>query len=512
MRRFLAWAATAASFGALMLTAAQPESATAATTVRTTATSAFTFNWQGGLTAPVTWNGDGSVGTWDVLTHARGVGDSMQPTLAQHGADCAPPPATHVITTLADSVFICKNHVMTSVTDRGYGADVLTPDHMVDFSSGTSVVAFSVSTLHIDPRDYFDIWVTPFQDNLMVPLTDAVDVQGPPAYAVRVRDCFCGNNTDVFTASVFNNFAETPLPTASGVTLQTLLPPSAVTRTGFELDIAKNHLRFGVPSAGLWWIDTAVNLPFSQGIVQLIHHSYDACKDQTTTLANPCVADTWHWSNFSISQSVPFTIINGSARSANANAPTVTFPAAAPGGAFLRFEALTGGIQVSFDGGHTFSAPTRQPIIGDHGTIHPDHFSPYFTPIPAGATSVVFSAQNWYGGQWWVRDPSIWAASGVSPIVQGPSANPPTNPPTSHPTNPPTNHPTNPPTQNPISGSTEGSGGGSTGESSGSPEPENIVVRLESAVNPTHDPAINVILLGLLATLVYVGLRMIRNT
>src|SRR4029077_17407044 len=162
---------------------------------------------------------------------------------------------------------------------------------------------------------------------------------------------------------------------------QTMLPPSAVTRTGFELHISQNHIRFGIPSIGLWWVDTAANIPFSRGVVQLIHHSYDACKDQTTTTANPCTADTWHWSNFGISQSIPFTILNGSARAANAQSATVSFPAGAPANSFLRFEGI-GTIQVSFDGGHTFQAARVQPIIGDHGTIHPEHFSPYFTPIP----------------------------------------------------------------------------------------------------------------------------------
>ncbi|TMC54335.1 MAG: hypothetical protein E6J20_04505 [Chloroflexi bacterium] len=519
----MAWAATAASIGLVAIPAVQPVPASAATT------SAFSFNWSGGASAPVTWNGDGSPSTWDVLTHARGPGDAMQPTVAQHGADCSPPPATHVITTLSDSVFICRNHVMTSVTDRGYGADVLTPDHMVDFASGESVLSFSVSTLHNDARDYFDIWITPFASNLMVPLTDAVDVQGPPQNAIRVRDCFCGNNTDVFTASVFNNFAESPLPTASGTPLQSLLPPSAVTRTGFELHLSANHIRFGVPQAGLWWIDAAANIPFSRGVVQLIHHSYDACKDQTTTMANPCVADTWHWSNFAISQSVPFTIINGSPRSANPGATTIHFPAPAPANAFLRFEAVSGGLQLSFDGGHSFQAPSRQPIIGDHGNIHADHFTPYFTPVPAGTTSVVVSGQNWYGGQWWLRDPSIWAAQGTSPVVQPPAGNPPTNPPTSAPTNPPTHpptnpptsHPTNPPTGNPGSGSPggsgsgEGSGGGQSSEGASTTPVEKVtefVAKLDAAVNPTHEPAINVILVGLLLAAVWAVLRVIRSS
>src|SRR5260221_7734933 len=208
--------------------------------------------------------------------------------------------------------------------------------------------------------------------------------------------------------------------TASGVTLQTMLPPSAVNRTGFELHISQNYLRFGVPSIGLWWVDTAANIPFSRGIVQVIHHSYDACKDQATSMANPCVADTWHWSNFGISQSVPFTIINGSPRSANAASTTVNFPAGAPANSFLRFEAI-GTIQMSFDGGHTFQAARRQPIIGDHGVIHDEHFSPYFTPIPAGVASVLFSGQGGWVGPWWVRGPSILSGPDKPPVLVPPA-------------------------------------------------------------------------------------------
>lgn len=512
MRRLFATAAVAATFVVMSVAGSVPAGAVS--------TSSFAFNWAGGLTAPVTWNGDSSTSTWDVLTHKRGTGEDMQPTVVAHGADCGPPPATHVITTLADSVYICRNHVMTSVTDAGYGADVLTPDHMVDFGTGQSVVNFSVSTLHLDARDYFDMWITPFADNLMVPLTDGVDVQGPPQYALRVRDCFCGNNTDVFTASVFNNFTETPLPSASGVNMQKMVPPSAVTRTGFELDISRNHVRFGAPGVGLWWVDTAVNLPFTRGVIQLIHHSYDACKDQTTTLANPCTADTWHWSNFSISQSVPFDIINGTPRAANAQSTTVNFPAMAPANSFLRFEALSAGLQVSFDGGHTFQAARRQPIIGDHGTIHADHFAPYFTPIPAGAHSVVFSGQNWYGGPWWVRDPSIWSDQNTPALpVTNPPTNPPTQAPGNPPTNPPTNHPpTNPPTSKPGGGSTPPTGGTTgghenegAGSSNSGENDRNPLTELMATVNPNHDPSVNVILVLLLILAGIAVFRVIRS-
>jgi hypothetical protein len=536
MRSLFAGAAAAAIF--LVIPATAAGSVSTNRVASGIATTPFSFNWAGGLTAPVTWSGDGT-SNWDVLTHKRGIDETMQPTVAQHGADCSPPPATHVITTLADSVFICKNHVMTSITDAGYGADVLTPDHMVDFSAGESVVSFSVSTSHIDARDYFDVWITPFASNLMVPLTDAVDVAGPPQYAVRAKGCFCGNNTDTFSASVFNNFAESPLPTASGTNLQQMLPASATTRTGFELHISQNHIRFGVPSIGLWWVDSAASVPFTRGIVQVIHHSYDACKDQSTTMSNPCVADTWHWSNFSITNSVPFTIINGLPRSANPQSQTVNFAAPAPSNAFLRFESLSGGISVSFDGGKTFQAAHRQPIIGDHGNIHTEHFLPYFTPMPQGAQSVVFSGQNWFGGAWWVRDAAIWSDQNppaVAPApVPAPASPTPTTAPTGGGSNPtPTPHPSSKPTPptgggggggtgNPgEGGGTAGGGGGEpagtgTGSGEGGPvggaieKQHNFVGVLMATVNPNNNPTVNVLLLLILSAAVLGGFMALRQ-
>src|SRR5436190_17363098 len=44
---------------------------------------------------------------WDVTF----LGD-LQPIEAQHGSDCAAPPATHHVTNIEDMVFICKGHIM----------------------------------------------------------------------------------------------------------------------------------------------------------------------------------------------------------------------------------------------------------------------------------------------------------------------------------------------------------------------------------------------------------------
>jgi hypothetical protein len=417
----------------------------AATVATASSAAAYSFDWQANPAAPATWTGQGG---WDVLVHKRGGQDgaTMLPTVAQHGGDCAPTPATHVITKLDEGVYVCHQHVMTSIVDAGFGAIVLTPDHMADFSSGETVIGFSTTTLHYNARDWIDIWVTPFSENVVAPLDDAVDLQGPPRDAVRVRMCECFNGQTTFSATVFSNFKGTDLPQASGQPIESAVTPSTVNRTPFELHLSQNHIKFGAPQQNLWWVDTNISLPWSRGVVQLMDHSYDSCKDQTVDAAHPCASgDTWHWSAFKISQATPFTILNGDIRYAGAQFSnnTVNFPAPAPSNAFLRFEGMGTNLQYSTDGGKSFQAVTRQAIIGDHGQIHDEHAAPFFTPIPAGTTSVVLRGQNAWYGPWLVRDPAIWASVYAGPVTQPPP----------------------PGTQPPATKPGEGPGGGPSGES-----------------------------------------------
>ena len=86
---------------------------------------------------------------WDVFQATNDSGDRWpdpDPMDAGHGHDCAPPPATHHITTWPDSVFTCRDHLMTSINGSVYGAIFLSPPAMVDFSSGSATISFDVST------------------------------------------------------------------------------------------------------------------------------------------------------------------------------------------------------------------------------------------------------------------------------------------------------------------------------------------------------------------------------
>ena len=405
--------------------------------------------------APTPWNPS----SWDVAVHVRnnyqfGGLDAMQ---AGHGPSCAPAPATHPVSDYHDAVFFCNNHVMTAMSAGGYGAVYLTPDHMFDWSTGTSILKFPVSTFRTSDRDWIDLWITPFNENLELPLESWLpDLQGPPKDAIHIRMNEFNQGT-TFEAEVYSNFQSHALPSNWWTSLESQVTPSAVTRSTFELDLSQSHLRFGIPlmagGGSMWWVDSAVSLPFTAGVVQLGHHSYTPDKSagcgpppEQKALGLGCAPNTWHWGGLSMSAASQFTLLRAADRVVSAATTTrTTFPSAAPAGSFLRFNGI-GGLQVSFDGGKTWSVPQTQ-LESKH---QPDHFENYWTPVPQGATSVLFQGQNWYGGPWFARDLAIFSQNGSStaPPPSTPTANPtgtpgstptPKAPPT--PTPAPTTHP-----------------------------------------------------------------------
>jgi hypothetical protein len=380
----------------------------------------FAFSWAGAPAAPQPW----TPADWDVVVHSRDINTwgQIEPIAAEHGADCAPPPATHMVTTYEDSVYICKNHMMTAINGGGYGVIYLAPNRLVDFSSGTSSVRYRVSTQRDSLRDWHDIWITPFDDNLVLPLYRFPDLQGPPRNAVHIQ--LAGDNT--FIGHVLRNFVSTDLPKSNGTPYDALFGPSPTQRTQFELAISRTHIRFGMPEYKQWWFDTDIpDLGFTQGVVQLGHHSYNPTKAEN---GHP---GTWHWSEFSISSSVPFTMLRGDIQSINSNTHRgVCFPAPATSESHLRFAGV-GTIEVSFDGGRNFVAPQPAAQIGPHneGAAQVGLFASYWTPIPQGTRSVVFRGIEWWGGPWWVRDPAIWSRStadapNTASVCQRPSWSP----------------------------------------------------------------------------------------
>lgn len=375
----------------------------------------YSYNWTGGLTAPVQWR----PADWDVFVHQRQTNitfPQMNPMQAQHGANCAAPPATHPISTAPDSVFICNNHLMTAIDGSDYGVIYLTPSQEVDFASGASIT-YSQSTSRSSLRDWTDIWITPFGENLVAPLESWLpDLQGPPKDAVHIKMDTTNGGT-IFKAEVYTNFNATAVDCCSTKLLENFISTSAAIRTGFELDLTPTHIKFGIPSIGLWWIDGAASIPFTRGIVQIGHHSYNPSKDCSSGNIGStpgCPPATWHWSNFAISNAVPFTMLKPSVPDF-VGASTATFPTPAPQGSFLRFSALGLGLLVSLNGG-SFIPAIQAKELGQSGSIHDEHVKDYWMAIPAGTTSVAFRGGPWPGGDTFrVQDLAIWSEGGSTP-------------------------------------------------------------------------------------------------
>jgi hypothetical protein len=384
----------------LAMTACIP--GTPAPTPRLNSVAPYEFPFTFGMPAsPTPWRPT----TWDVTVHTRTLeSDSADPMDAQHGPDCSPPPATHPIPTAQDAVFVCHDHVMTAINGGGYGAIVLMPDHMVDFAS-PATITWTVSTLRTSTRDWIDLWVTPFDEQLQAPLESwPPDMQGPPKDAIHVRLDGSELGKTYWTALVYRDYAETDLPGTGAAPIEEVVGASATIRSTFELDLSPTHLRVGVPSKNVWYVDAPIALGWTRGVMQLGHHSYNPTKCDFT-----CTPDTWHWGGVTISRATPFTLIRGAEETVSESADTETFPSPAPANAYLRFLAISNEshLRPSFDGGKTWQAPRLALENPKHHAD--DHFASYLTPIPAGTKSVKMQGDEWYGGDWVAHDFSIIA-------------------------------------------------------------------------------------------------------
>jgi hypothetical protein len=369
---------------------------------------------------------------WDVQVHIRDMqhaGDAIDPQMADHGADCSAPPAQHRITTWQQAVFVCHSHVMTTIADGGYGEVALTPDRMADWSAGPVTIGFSVSTTHYNARDWWALDVTPFGEQLALPFdVGGVDLQGMPAHYIEVRTDNCGNNDK----TLYRVVREAPGATGDARSFgdaqsQSLcledvtgIQPSASVRTPLELVISQTGYIFRVGAASavapgkvLTQGDWKRPLTFTRGVVQFIHHSYNPDKAGTP-------ADTWHWSNFSISSAVQYTLLHPTDhRTLMEPGGAVSFAQPAPAASFLKFAAI-GTAQVSYDGGKTYTPAQKPPLYA--GLFHDEHFTSYLTPVPSGVSSVLLKlAGGWYG-QGMARDFSLVSETLVSASVPAPAS------------------------------------------------------------------------------------------
>jgi hypothetical protein len=351
---------------------------------------------------PLTLAGD--FAQFDVQAHCRGSGASCDIMQAGHGADCSAPPATHPISQLMDSVFICNGHVMTAINASGYGMVALTPTQLLDCTVSCSVT-WEMSTERMSLRDWPDLWITPWADNLTLPFDMGdVDLQGEPKTTLHI-DGANSQNTFVLKGSVNGKHFQDTQPWSSPPMNQGIARGTnqAATRQTFRFSMSPNRMRLerlasSTASLLVFWdiamtdVDTA---PFRRNdlVVQFAHHSYSPTKEDSC--GDVCQPGTWHWDKISLAPARPFTLIRGPRVSMGG---TVMFGTPAPADSFLRFTAIC---KVSIDG----KPVNRQRFLGK-----PEHASSYFVPIPEGKQSVTVSfASEGSCGAGMARDFAIWA-------------------------------------------------------------------------------------------------------
>jgi hypothetical protein len=355
---------------------------------------------------------------WDVQIHARDdfdVGNDAH--LADHGTDCAAPPAQHQSVGWQQAVFACHEHVMTSSINEGYGEIVLTPDHMADWSSGPVTVSWSMSTWRTDGRDWVSISVTPFANLLSVPSNvSPVDLNGMPRRYVQLESGGFNNLTQWKVEQGYPDFAGGTLqeewPTFNE---QTGIQDSKTVRTPFEFTFDKHSYVFRVaPSSpvgggkvilsGTW----ARDLDYTQGVVQFAQHAYnpDKCSEGPMADQNFCSANTWHWSDFGISSAVPYTLLRPTDHQVVTQpGGAVSFAQGAPQNAFLKFMAR-GVVEVSYDNGATYqkaATADQDPQFAGYEA----NWRNFMTPVPPGVRQVRLRLTGGWYGQGFARDFSI---------------------------------------------------------------------------------------------------------
>jgi hypothetical protein len=397
----------------------------------------------------------------------------------QHGEHCEPPPAVHAQSprnteaAWDDAVFVCGSastpHMMTAINGGNYGLLYYTPAALVDFSAGAATIEFDVSSLRTSGRDWWDVWVTPYDENLTCPLESSLpDCQGQPKDAMHFRISQGGAGT--FEQVVYRDFVAENRGWRGWTTFEQNNPGftySATRRDKVVITLSTTKNSMCLPTWGICYGDDtqpamSPALTWNQGVVQIGHHSYNpgkACDWDGT-----CGPGTWHWDNIKINPAVPVTMIRANERfqplTSSGTVATFTFPQAAPTDAYLRVAAVGEGMQYSEDNGATWNTLHRQPSYWhDVATGASVQMTSYWQPVTAGITSVKLRATN--AGGWepgGVDYAAIWSLNAVTQAPT-PTALPPTNTPLPTATPVPTSTPV-PPTATPNPSSTVRINGG----------------------------------------------------
>ncbi len=253
---------------------------------------------------------------WDVQVHKRNYNENpISPDAMQneHGPDCSAPPATHASSGFEQAVYICNDHLMTAIRADDYGVIYLTPNRIVDLT-GTATIRFDLSTRSVSSRDWWDVWIQPYDNNMALPLEGWLpDLQGEPRNGIHVTS----NSSTIGRVSLLSvaEYAVTDVTNSGDRTIQQGIPSAinqAAVRQPFQITFGSGRARFerlekvvpvvtgtdsegneivtNVTVPGLVLFDVPFTPHFSDAIVQFGHHSYTpnkGCVEPTSLRIDP---------------------------------------------------------------------------------------------------------------------------------------------------------------------------------------------------------------------------------
>lgn len=378
---------------------------------------------------------------WDIFVQGfdqREVGSAVQ--VGQHGPNCEAPgfpyttSNTHPLRGIADTVYVCNDHVMTAPGLTGYGAIYMTPPAVADFSSGSTTVSWDMSTLRTSARDWVDVVLTPLgqhsdmaynnNDQHIPPNNIHVTLAGTNVWLAYERI----NGGQQFGQGQDVQIQGDGATTWNQVFQAHQLDSSASRRDQFQITLTRTTISVCMPGysyqsqAQFCWLRNAQlaqpldpNVWHDQASVMFSHRVYNAEKacgvttedqfniDHTAYGDANCPPDTWHWDNVKIQPFVPFKVIQTTTPffSTHSTSPTrVDFKEAAPAGSHLSFVSFghTPDLRVSYNGGSTWTAPHVQPANAPSNGASEENGEQLYDPIPAGTSSVMVRGSNGFWG------------------------------------------------------------------------------------------------------------------
>ena len=382
--------------------------------------------------------------TSPIVQSPKGWDNTLTPMIAQHGTDCAGPPATRPISgSFAETVFGCKDHIMTAMNPKSTGtANSMTnlqPNQMLDLSSGNGTVKIDVSTKSPTPGSWWEIWFTPKENWIQHPSDHWLHMSGVPKRAMKIQISDFGPGDKRLQVEGYDNYQMAPDQQAfgdsenwQGTQIGNRVSFDDRSRDTYEIEIRENrYVDVYITDRNTETRDFIRSVVMPQGflgsdvVVQFADANYEP--DLNGKVGCSGEADcpkktpaTWHWDNAFISPAKPYQIIKSDQYSVNGgyvggvNTPQkLTFAAPAPAGAKLAFvgQAVNNNFDVSFDGGATWVDPVAKRPANDPpgtgiagGAYDLLHFE---TPTPVGATEILIRGQ---GSSWSTSYLDGWGA------------------------------------------------------------------------------------------------------